>query len=323
MLAVDFGSANTVVCDSRSDIIFDEPTLIAYDKRSGRVIGIGNEARDVVGRVSGYVVVERPIRDGRVSSTELLDHYVQALMRALSVRRFSRHRTIVALPASATLVESRSLMTALRNAGLNEVESLDSTLASAIGMGFDVYEPSGVMAVNLGAATTLSGIIAFGGVVAESHAFCGGNDLDRAIMALLKYRDNASVDEATAEEVKLALANVTDEPPRYISSFFGRDLTSGVPVAVEIDEESVRDVITDPIKRVIDVVLDNLSHCPAELAQDLVISGVHLCGGYSRLLGLADAIADSVKIPVEVADEPRYSTARGLARYGVHTRNKR
>jgi rod shape-determining protein MreB len=214
-------------------------------------------------------------------------------------------------------------MTALRNAGLNEVESLDSTLASAIGMGFDVYEPSGVMAVNLGAATTLSGIIAFGGVVAESHAFCGGNDLDRAIMALLKYRDNASVDEATAEEVKLALANVTDEPPRYISSFFGRDLTSGVPVAVEIDEESVRDVITDPIKRVIDVVLDNLSHCPAELAQDLVISGVHLCGGYSRLLGLADAIADSVKIPVEVADEPRYSTARGLARYGVHTRNKR
>ena len=182
MLAIDLGSANTVVCDSKGEVIFDEPTLIAYDKRSGRVVGIGNEARDVVGRVSGYVVVEKPIRDGRVSSAELLDNYIQALMRALSVKRFSRPKVIVALPASATLVEARSIMAAFKNAGIAESWKVDSVVASATGMGYDIYEPNGVMAVNLGAATTLSGIIAFGGVVAESHAFCGGSDLDQAIV---------------------------------------------------------------------------------------------------------------------------------------------
>ncbi len=302
-------------------MVFDEPTLIAYDKRSNRVIGIGNEARDVVGRVSGYVVVERPIRDGRISSTELLDHYVQALMRALAVRRFSRPKAIVALPASATLVESRSLMAALRNAGLSEVKSLDNVIASAIGMGFDVNGPIGLMVVNLGAATTLSGIVAFGGLVAESHAFCGGSDLDRAISELIKYRSNASIDESTAEDVKFALAKVGYEPAKYASSLMGRDLASGIPLTVEIDEASVRDVIADPIKRVIDVILDNLSHCPAELVQDLVTSGVQLCGGHSQLPGLAAEIQDSVKVPVHLSGEPRYAVARGLAKYGLSVHN--
>ncbi|MDA8081096.1 MAG: rod shape-determining protein [Actinomycetota bacterium] len=316
---MDLGSANTVICDSHDGVIFDEPTLIAYNKRSGRIIGIGNQARDVVGRVSGYVVVERPIRDGRVSSIELLDHYFQALMKALSVRRFSRPKAIVAVPASATLVESRSIITALKNAGFSEVVTLDTVLASAIGIGFDVNEPNGSMVVNLGAATALSGIIAFGGVVAESHAFCGGNAMDQAIMDLLKYRSHVSVDESVAEEIKLALARVSDEPARYMSSLIGRDLTSGSPIKVEIDEGDVRDVIADPVKRVIEVMLDNLSHCPAELAQDLVFGGVHLCGGHSQLPGLAEAIANSVNIPVTVVDEPRYCTANGLARYITET----
>jgi len=316
LLAIDLGSANTVVCDSRNEVIFDEPTLIAYDKRSGRVIGIGNEAKDVVGRVSGYVVVERPIRDGRISSTELLDSYLQSLLRVLHIRRFSRPRTIVALPSSATIVESRSLMTALRNAGLSEVESLDTVLVSAIGIGLDIYGPNGVMVVNLGAATTLSGIIAFGGVVTASSAFCGGNTLDQAIMDLLRYRSNVSIDESVAEEVKLALAKISDMPPTFMSSLVGRDLNTGIPVKVEIDEESVREIIGDPTKLVIDVILDNLAHCPAELAQDLVLGGIHLCGGHSQLPGLAEAIENVVKIPVHLVDQPRHTTAHGLTLYG-------
>ena len=320
MLSIDLGSANTVVCDSKGEVIFDEPTLIAYDKRSGRVVGIGNEARDVVGRVSGYVVVEKPIRDGRVSSAELLDNYIQALMRALSVKRFSRPKVIVALPASATLVEARSIMAAFKNAGIAESWKVDSVVASATGMGYDIYEPNGVMAVNLGAATTLSGIIAFGGVVAESHAFCGGSDLDQAIVEFVKHSNSASIDEVTAEEVKLALAKVTEEPPKYVSSLVGRDLSSGDPVQVEISEEDVRDAIADPVKRVMDVILDNLSHCPAELAQDLVSAGIQLCGGHSQLPGLAAAIRDAVKIPVYLAPEPRYSVAKGLAKHGAAIR---
>lgn len=313
LLAIDLGSANTVICNSRSEVIFDEPTLIAFDKRSGRVVSIGNEAMDVVGRVSGYVVVERPIRDGRVLSTELLDYYVQALLRALSVKRFARPKTIVSLPASATLVESRSVRSAFRSAGLNDIETLDTVLASALGIGHDIGGPNGVMIANLGAATTLSGIIAFGGVVAESHGFCGGSSLDRAIADLLRYRNNVSVDESIAEEIKLALARVSDEPPRYVSSFTGRDLTKGIPMRVDIEEAAVRDVLVDPVKRVVDVILDNLSHCPAELAQDLVIDGIHLCGGHAQLDGLVGAIADAVKIPVRLAEEPRYCTAKGLA----------
>ncbi|TAN19967.1 MAG: hypothetical protein EPN30_11220 [Actinomycetota bacterium] len=317
LLAIDLGSANTVVCNFRGDVVFDEPTLIAYNKRSGKVVGIGNDAKDVVGRVSGYVVVERPIKNGRVTSSELLDHYIQALMKVLSVRRFSRRKAVVSLPASATLVESRSLVAAMKNAGFSEVEGLDSVLASAIGIGLDIYGPTGLMVVNLGAATALSGIIAFGGVVTESHSFCGGNALDQAIMDFLRYGSHVSIDESIAEEVKLALANVREEPPKYLSSMIGRDLTRGDPVTVEIDEASVREIIADPIKLAMDVMLDTLSHCPAELAQDLVSSGIYLCGGYSQLLGLTQAIEKVVKIPVRVADEPRYAAARGLAFHGM------
>ena len=316
MLAIDLGSANTVVCDFRGDVIFDEPSLVAYDKRSGKVIGIGNDAKDVVGRVSGYVVVERPIKNGRVTSAELLDHFIQALMKALSVKRLARRKVVVSVPASATLVESRSLFSALKSVGFNEVEGFDSILASAIGIGMDIYGPDGIMVVNLGAATTLSGIVAFGGVVAESHAFCGGNALDQAIMDFLRYGNNVSIDESIAEEIKLALAKISDEPPKYLSSLIGRDLTRGVPVKVEIDEESVREIIAGPIKLTTDVIIDNLSHCPAELAQDLVSAGIILCGGHSQLPGMSRAIEKLVDLPVSVVDEPRYATARGLALHG-------
>lgn len=317
LLALDLGSSNTVICDPSDGIVFDEPTLIAHDKRTGRVIGIGNEAKDVVGRVSGYVVVESPIQNGRIVSVNLLDSYLQALIRALSTRRFSRPKVVVAVPSSATMVEIRSLMASLKNSGVGDVEKLDSIIAAALGIGLDIYQPNGSMVVNLGAGTTLSGIIAFGGVVTDSHAFCGGQTLDHVIMDLLRYRLNISIDESIAEEIKLALARLTDDQPRYVSTFLGRDLAKGNPIEAQIDDGSIRDVIADPIKRIIDVVLDTLSHCPPELAQDLVVEGLHLCGGLAGLPGMADTLAKVAQIPVTTADEPRYCVARGLARFGA------
>lgn len=320
LLALDLGSSNTIICDPSKGIVFDEPTLIAHDRRSGRIVGIGNEAKDVVGKVSGYVVVERPIRDGRIASVELLEKYLEALLKVLARRRFAKPKVMVSVTSASTPVETRSYFSSLRRAGFSEVESTDAVLASAVGLGTDVYRANGSMVVNIGGDTTLSGIVAFGEVVVESNAFCGGNTLDKAIMDLLRYNSAIAVEDGVAEELKLALASVSAAPPRYVSSLMGRDLLKGNPVKVEVEESSVRDVIADPIKRIIDVVLDNLSHCPAELAQDLVYEGLHLCGGASQLKGFATALANFTQIPVHEVDEPRYVLARGLALMGAKGR---
>lgn len=316
LVSLDLGSSSTVVSDPSGRILYDQPTLIAHDKRSGKVAAIGVAAKEVMGRVSGYVVVEQPIVDGRIASTHLMDLYLDALFKELPTRRFSRPIVVVGISAASTLVENRSLLASIKNVGVSDVHQVDLLVASAVGAGIDIYEPSGSMIVNLGACTTLSGILAFGGVVCESHAFWGGHALDRAIADMLRYRSDVAIDSSTAEEVKLALARVGEDPPVYVSTLFGRDLSHGVPVKVEVDEESVRDVIRDPIKRVVDVILDNLSDCPAELAQDLAVNGLHVCGGNSQVPGLAVEIARASHIPVYLCDEPRYCLARGLARYG-------
>lgn len=319
LLAIDLGTANTVICHPSKGIIYDEPTLVAHDKKSGKIVGIGREAHDVVGKVSGYVVVERPIKDGRIATIEALDNYLEALVKVLSQKRVAKPKVVVSISPSATLVETRSLLASLKRAGFSDVEPVNSVLASAVGMGNDVELPNGSMVVNFGAGTTLSGIVAFDEVVVDSHAFCGGASLDNAITDLLRYRSGVAIDESTAEEVKLALARIGDEDPRFVSSLWGRDTAKGIPVQVEISEADVRDVISDPVKRFVDVVLDNLSHCPPELAQDLVYEGMHICGGNSQLPGLAEEISRSTQLPVHTVDEPRYIVAKGLAIYGTRS----
>lgn len=322
VLGLDLGTKNTVICDPANGILYDEPTVIAHDKRSGKTVAIGNEVADVVGRVPGYVVIERPISGGRIVDTRLLDSYLQALLKVIPIKKFGKPKLVVASPSSSTLIERKSMVSALHRLGISDVEQVDSVLASAIGLGTDVSQPNGSMVVNLGAGLSLSGIIAFGEIVVDAFAFCGGESLNEAIVNLLKYRWNVSIDDSTSEELKLALAGVSVEPPRYASSFIGRDLMLGSTVNVEIDEGSVREVIADPVKRIIQMVLENLSKCPAELAQDLVFEGLILCGGTSQLRGLANVIADSTNIPVRLVDEPRHVLAKGLASYGVNRSKK-
>lgn len=321
LLALDLGTANTVICHPSKGIIYDQPTLIAHDKKSGKIVGIGHDAKDAVGKVSGYVVVERPIREGRIANIEALDSYLEALLRVLSRKRIARPKVVVGVPSFVSVVEVRSLLTSLKRAGFSDIIQVNSVLASAIGLGADVNLPTGSMVVNLGAGTTLSGIVAFGEVVVDSHAPCGGASLDQAITEFMRYKCGIYIDEDTSEELKLALARLDEDEPKYVSSLWGRDVAKGVPIQVEIGEEEVREVIVDPVKRIIDVVLHNLANCPAELAQDLVFDGLHLCGGSSQLSGLVEMIAKASQVPVHVVDEPRYTLAKGLAVYGAYLDN--
>lgn len=316
LLALDLGTSSTVICDGAS-VIYDQPTLIAHDKRSGKVIGIGDDARNVVGKVPGYVVTERPVSGGRIPSVSSLDGYLKALLRVLPIRKFGKPKILVAVPSCSSLVERRSMAASLRRVGFSEVELVDSVLASALGIGAGAARLNGSMVVNVGAGATLSGIIAFGEVVVESSAYCGGEALDSSINDALKFRNNVTLDAVVAEELKVALANVSDEPARYVSSLMGWDITHGTPVKVEVEEGVVKDAILDPVKRIVDVVLENLSQCPAELSQDLVEQGLYLCGGTAQLRGLPKVLAKATNIPVHVVAEPRYVQARGTAAFGL------
>jgi rod shape-determining protein MreB len=313
-LAIDLGTANTLVYARGRGIILFEPTVIALNSRTQDVLAMGNQAWHMIGRTPGHIVAVRPLRGGAITDFEITQRLIRLIFERSGVNRLQRARVLVCVPSGITHVEQRAVLEATRRAGASQTYLIEQPMAAAIGAGLPIHEPIGNMVVDIGGGTSEVAVISLGGIVALRAVRVGGFDLDHAIQAHLRRVHNVAVGERTAEEVKLAIGSAYPTPEEYKAEVRGRDLMSGMPRTVVLEPEEIRDAIAEPVQAVMHAVIQALAETPPELAQDLLEVGIHLVGGGAMLRGLDRLIARETGVPVRLVDMPLETVVLGAGR---------
>ena len=310
-LAIDLGTANTLVYARGRGIILFEPTVIALNSRTQDVLAMGNQAWHMIGRTPGHIVAVRPLRGGAITDFEITQRLIRLIFERSGVNRLQRARVLVCVPSGITHVEQRAVLEATRRAGASQTYLIEQPMAAAIGAGLPIHEPLGNMVVDIGGGTSEVAVISLGGIVALRAVRVGGFDLDHAIQAHLRRVHNVAVGERTAEEVKLAIGSAYPTPEEYKAEVRGRDLMSGMPRTVVLEPEEIREAIAEPVQAVQHAVIQALAETPPELAQDLLEVGIHLVGGGAMLRGLDRRLAQETRFPVYVAEDPLLCVVKG------------
>ena len=313
-LAIDLGTANTLVYARGRGIILFEPTVIALNSRTQDVLAMGNQAWHMIGRTPGHIVAVRPLRGGAITDFEITQRLIRLIFERSGVNRLQRARVLVCVPSGITHVEQRAVLEATRRAGASQTYLIEQPMAAAIGAGLPIHEPLGSMVVDIGGGTSEVAVISLGGIVALRAVRVGGFDLDHAIQAHLRRVHNVAVGERTAEEVKLAIGSAYPTPEEFKAEVRGRDLMSGMPRTVVLEPEEFREAIAEPVQAVLHAVIQALAETPPELAQDLLEVGIHLVGGGAMLRGLDRLIARETGVPVRMVDMPLETVVLGAGR---------
>jgi len=308
-LAVDLGTANTLVYVKGKGIVANEPSVVAIQENgrgAKRILAVGKEAKEMVGRTPGSIRAIRPLKEGVIADFEVAQKMLEYFIRRTHNNRksFVRPRIIISVPIGITEVEKRAVKESAEAAGAREVYLIEETMAAALGAGLPVTEPGGNMVVDIGGGTTGVAVISLAGIVVSKSVRIGGDKMDEAILQYVKRTYNMLIGERTAEEVKIKLGTVVEGGEVGVMKVKGRDLKAGVPKTVEISSEEVREALTEPIISIIEAIKQTLERTPPELAADIVDSGIMLTGG-GALLGGLDALAkEETGLPVRVADDP-------------------
>jgi rod shape-determining protein MreB and related proteins len=313
-LAIDLGTANTLVYARGRGIILFEPTVIALNSRTQDVLAMGNQAWHMIGRTPGHIVAVRPLRGGAITDFEITQRLIRLIFERSGVNRLQRARVLVCVPSGITHVEQRAVLEATRRAGASQTYLIEQPMAAAIGAGLPIHEPLGNMVVDIGGGTSEVAVISLGGIVALRAVRVGGFDLDHAIQAHLRRVHNVAVGERTAEEVKLAIGSAYPTPEEYKAEVRGRDLMSGMPRTVVLEPEEIREAIAEPVQAVQHAVIQALAETPPELAQDLLEVGIHLVGGGAMLRGLDRLIGRETGVPVRLVEMPLETVVLGAGR---------
>ncbi|MGH8989830.1 MAG: rod shape-determining protein [Acidimicrobiales bacterium] len=313
-LAIDLGTANTLVYVKGKGIVLNEPTVIAMDTRTKGVLAMGDEAWQMIGRTPGYIVAVRPMRQGAITDFEITERMIHVLLRRVGVSRISRPKVLVCVPSAITAVERRAVIEATRSAGASSCFLIEQPLAAAIGAGIAVDEPLGSMIVDVGGGTSETAVISLGGIVAMRAIRCGGFDLDAAIQSYVRTNFGVAIGERTAEAVKLAIgsaAHYVDEPDAEVR---GREVATGMPRTVALTSAGVRAAVTEQVAQILDAAASCLGEAPPELAQDIIFQGVHLTGGGALLRGLTQRLAETTRVPVHLVEMPLECVVLGAGR---------
>ena len=313
-LAIDLGTANTLVYARGRGIILFEPTVIALNSRTQEVLAMGNQAWHMIGRTPGHIVAVRPLRGGAITDFEITQRLIRLIFERSGVNRLQRARVLVCVPSGITHVEQRAVLEATRRAGASQTYLIEQPMAGAIGAGLPIHEPLGNMVVDIGGGTSEVAVISLGGIVALRAVRVGGFDLDHAIQAHLRRVHNVAVGERTAEEVKLAIGSAHPTPDEYQAEVRGRDLMSGMPRTVVLDPEEIREAIAEPVQMVVNAVRQALAETPPDLAQDLLEVGIRLVGGGAMLRGLDRLISRETGVPVRPVEMPLETVVLGAGR---------
>ncbi|MFN7143977.1 MAG: rod shape-determining protein [Myxococcota bacterium] len=315
-IAIDLGTANTLVYATGRGIVVDEPSVVAMMKGPGQTVGkvlaVGTEAKRMVGRTPGNIVAHRPLKDGVIADFEITESMLRYFITAaLGKRTFVHPRMVVCIPFGITEVEKRAVQESARSAGAREVFLVPEPLAAALGAGLPITEPIGSMVVDIGGGTTEVAVISLGGIATSQSLRVAGDQMDEAIASYVKRRFNCLIGERTAEEIKLAVGCAS--PMREIRTIHvkGRDIGSGVPRQFELTSDDAAEALQDCIAQIIEAVRSTLEQTPPELAADIIDQGLVLAGGGSLLANLDEVLRDATGLPVLVAEDALRCVALG------------
>lgn len=331
-MGIDLGTANTLVYAKGKGIVLREPSVVAINKSTNKVLAVGNEAKQMIGRTPGNIVAIRPLKDGVIAdfdvTEEMLRHFIS---KVSSKSAFTSPRVVVCFPSGVTAVERRAIEEASKRAGAREVYLMEEPMAAAIGAGLPVQEPTGSMVVDIGGGTTEIAVISLGGIVTSKSLRVAGDELDHAIIAYIKKEYNLMIGERTAESIKMEIGSAYPREEKNLGvdlekgetagaeypstmEIRGRDLITGLPKVIEINEEEVRGALKEPIASIIDAIKTNLEKTPPELAADIMDKGIMLTGGGAFLKGLDRLIHKETHMPVHIAESPLDCVAIGAGK---------
>jgi len=314
-MAVDLGTANTLVYIRRRGIVLNEPSVVALNTNTGTIVAVGGQAKQMIGRTPGSIVAVRPLKDGVIADFDVTERMLRYFIQKAHRRtHLARPRLVVAVPSGITGVEQSAVKEAGRQAGARRTYIIEEPMAAAIGAGLPVHEPVGNMVVDVGGGTTEVAVISLGGIVASGSIRVGGDEMDQAIIAFVKKEHSLLLGERTAEQIKMAVGSACPSPEEPHLEIRGRDLVSGLPKTVVISAGEVRHAIADPVGAVVDIVKTTLDKCPPELASDVMDRGIALTGGGALLRGLDQRLGEETGIPVYLADNPLESVVLGTGK---------
>lgn len=313
-LAIDLGTANTLVYARGEGIVLNEPSVIALNSRTNEVLAMGYEAWRMIGRTPSHIQAVRPLRQGAITDFDVTQRMIRLLLKRVGVSRINRPRTVICVPSAITAVERRAVTEAAKRAGAADAQLIEQPLAAAIGAELPVNEPVGSMIIDVGGGTTETALLSMGGVVALEAVRVGSFDIDTAIQAYVRREYGVAIGERTAEQTKIILGSAAKTKGEVRADIRGRELMSGLPKNVILAPEELRSAIEEPVGVMVDSVVACLAQAPPELAQDLISRGIHLVGGGSLLKGLDLRIARETSVPAVRVHAPLEAVVLGAGR---------
>jgi rod shape-determining protein MreB and related proteins len=311
-MAVDLGTANTLVYVRGRGIVLNEPSVVAINTRNGAILAVGSEAKRMIGRTPGHIMAIRPLKDGVIADFDVTEKMLRYFIQAVHKRRFlAKPRVVVCVPSGITGVEQRAVEEASIQAGARAAYIIEEPMAAAIGAGLPVHEPAGNMVVDIGGGTTEVAVISLGGIVTSQSIRIGGDELDDSIISYIKKEYSLMLGERTAEEIKMAIGSAFPLPDEPHAEIRGRDLVSGLPKTIIVSADEIRRAIEEPVNAIIDAVKNTLDKTPPELAADIMDKGIVLTGGGGMLKGLDERLKHETGMPIHTTDNPLDSVAIG------------
>jgi len=311
-MAVDLGTANTVVYVRGHGIVLNEPSIVAINVRDGRPLAVGMEAKQMLGRTPAHIQAIRPLKDGVIADFDICEKMLRYFIQRVHQRRWAKPRIVICVPSGITGVEQRAVQEAAEYAGARKpAYIIEEPMAAAIGAGLPVHEPAGNMIVDIGGGTTEVAVISLGGIVASESVRIAGDEVDEAIIQWAKKEYSLALGERTAEQVKVELASAWPLKEELYAEIRGRDLVTGLPKTVVVSTAELRETIDEPVMAIIDAVKYTLDRTPPELAADMMEKGIVITGGGALLHGLDARIAAETGMPVFMADNPLFSVVLG------------
>jgi rod shape-determining protein MreB len=314
-LAIDLGTANTLVYVKGKGIVINEPSVVAIEKKSGQVLAVGSEAKKMLGRTPGNIVAVRPMKDGVIADFEIAEKMLKHFItRAHNRNTFVRPRIIICVPSKITQVEQRAVKDSAELAGAREVYLIEEPIAAAIGAGLPIAEPSGNMVVDIGGGTTDVAVISLAGIVYSESVKVAGDKMDDFILSYIKRKYNLLIGDHMAEQIKFEIGSAYPQDDRKTFMIKGRDLISGIPRTLVIDDAEIREALAEPIGAIVNAIKVALENTPPELAGDIIDRGIVLTGGGSLLRGMDVRLREETNLPIITVDNPLTTVVLGTGK---------
>ena len=313
-VAIDLGTANTIIYVKGKGIVVREPSVVAIDRYTGKVVAVGNEANEMIGRTPENIIAVRPMKDGVIADFDITQSMIKYFIKASKVASVLKPRVVVSIPSGITEVERRAVEEAVMQAGAKEVALIEEPMAAAMGAGLPVDRAEGSMVVDIGGGTTEVAVISLGGIVASKSIRIAGDALDSAIVNYLKKNLGINVGDKMAEEIKIAIGSAYEDNEEGVFDVRGRDVSTGLPKTIQIREGQIREAMSENIDEMIEAVKMTLEHTPPELAADIMEHGITLTGGGALIKGIDRLISETTRIPAYVAEYPLDCVAIGTGK---------